>query len=147
MQIHIPDHLLREIAAHGEESYPEEGAGLMLGTEENGQRKVKKILLMENAREESARHKRYLLSAEDILHGENEAARAGMDILGIFHSHPDHPNQPSEYDREWAVPWYSYIITSVKRGKAVGSRSWRLMDDRSRFQEEIILAEDTSREE
>jgi proteasome lid subunit RPN8/RPN11 len=62
----------------------------------------------------------------------------GVDVLGVFHSHPDHPNQPSEFDREWAMPWFSYIITSVQAGKAAGSRSWLLQEDRSKFIEEEI---------
>ena len=62
-----------------------------------------------------------------------------LDIVGIFHSHPDHPSRPSEFDREWAMPWFSYIITSVKNGKADGSRSWLLSEDRSAFNEESIV--------
>ena len=57
--------------------------------------------------------------------------------------HPDHPNRPSEFDRTWAVPWFSYIITSVKKGRAVGSRSWRLTDDREKFNEEKIVIMET----
>jgi proteasome lid subunit RPN8/RPN11 len=141
MQINIPDYLIAEIHKHGEQSYPEEGAGLMLGQEQENQRRVERLIFLKNAREEDARHNRYLLTAEDMLRGENEAARAGLSVLGIFHSHPDHPNQPSDFDREWAIPWYSYLITSVNQGQAAGSRSWRLLDDRSRFLEEIILIE------
>ena len=73
-----------------------------------------------------------------MLRSEQEAARRGLDVVGVFHSHPDHPNQPSEFDREWAMPWFSYIITSVNEGKAAGSRSWRLADDRSKFEEQEI---------
>ncbi len=59
-------------------------------------------------------------------------------MLGVFHSHPDHPNQPSDFDRENALPAFTYIITSVNAGKAAGSRSWRLNDDRTGFEEEPI---------
>jgi len=95
-------------------------------------------LLLENAREEKNQHNRYLITAEDMLLGEKEATRINSSILGIFHSHPDHPNRPSEHDREYAIPWYSYIITSVNNSKAIGSRCWRLEDDRESFSEEII---------
>ena len=71
--------------------------------------------------------------------GEMEAMRMGLDIVGIFHSHPDHPNRPSEFDREWALPWFSYVITSIQQGKAAGSRSWRLEDNRQSFIEETIV--------
>jgi proteasome lid subunit RPN8/RPN11 len=62
----------------------------------------------------------------------------GLDVLGVFHSHPDHPNQPSEFDRQWAWPNFSYLITSVVQGVAVESRSWRLNEDRANFSEEKV---------
>jgi proteasome lid subunit RPN8/RPN11 len=141
-QILIAEEVLKRIHAHGAESYPEEGAGLMLGRDEDGKREVLEILTLTNSREDAARHNRYLITAQDMLAGEQEAMRLGLDIVGVFHSHPDHPNRPSEFDREWALPWYSYLITSVQGGEAAGSRSWRLAEDRQRFdEEEIILIE------
>lgn len=138
MKIHIPSHLLDQIQSHGESAYPYEGAGLMLGKEENGKRTVESLLFLENARKEENQHNRYLITAEDMLRGEKEAARQNGSIVGIFHSHPDHPNLPSEYDREYAIPWYSYLITSVNNGKAAGSRCWQLEDNRESFVEEPI---------
>lgn len=130
--------LLDQIWRHGEAVYPEEGAGLLLGMDRDGQRQVIAILPLTNAREHTARHNRYLITVQEMLQGEQEAIRLGLDIVGVFHSHPDHPNRPSEYDREWALPWYSYVITSVAEGAARGSRSWRLLDDRSQFLEEML---------
>ncbi|MFV1949284.1 MAG: M67 family metallopeptidase [Anaerolineales bacterium] len=138
MSINIPEEILDQIHLHGEKAYPEEGAGLMLGTEKNGKRVVSNLLFLTNSREDTARHNRYLITAEDMLRGEGEAERLSISIIGIFHSHPDHPNQPSEFDREYAIPWYSYLITSIKSGKSSGSRCWRLEDDRERFLEENI---------
>jgi len=60
----------------------------------------------------------------------------------VFHSHPDHPNLPSEFDRQWAWPSFSYLITSVQTRRAVESRAWRLAEDRSKFEEEQILVRD-----
>ena len=134
----IPTAVLEAIRSHGEAAYPEEGAGLLLGRDENGGREVLAILPLTNSREDEARHNRYLITPQDMLAGENEAMRLGMDVVGVFHSHPDHPNQPSEFDREWALPWYSYLITSVQAGKAAGSRSWRLQDDREKFNQEPV---------
>jgi proteasome lid subunit RPN8/RPN11 len=145
MALYIPSEILREIHANGEGAYPEEGAGLMLGQAQGEQRSVLRLLPFANAREDAARHNRYLLTAQDMLRGEQEAARLGLDVLGVFHSHPDHPNRPSEFDREWALPWYSYVITSVQAGTAVESRSWRLRDDRSAFDEEQILLKEPTR--
>jgi proteasome lid subunit RPN8/RPN11 len=96
-------------------------------------------LKYDNAREKTARHNRYLLTPLDYLHGEQEASRLGLDVIGVFHSHPDHPNRPSEFDREWAMPWLSYVITSVQTGKAKESRSWLLSEDRTEFIEEKII--------
>jgi proteasome lid subunit RPN8/RPN11 len=138
MKLEISSELLDQIHAHGEEAYPGEGAGFMLGNTTGDLRVVTTILKLPNAREESARHNRYLLTPQDVLHSEQEAAKLGLDVIGVFHSHPDHPNQPSEFDREWAMPWFSYLITRVNEGKATASRSWRLADDRSAFDEEMI---------
>ena len=141
MSINIPREILDQIQLHGEEAYPEEGAGLMLGTDKNGKRIVTNLLFLTNAREDSVRHNRYLITAENMLRGEQEAESLGISIIGIFHSHPDHPNHPSEFDREYAIPWYSYLITSVRNGQSTGSKCWRLSDDRDCFiAEDIILS-------
>ena len=134
MSLTISDELLRQIHAHVEGAYPEEGAGFLLGAE--GQ--VERVLPLPNAREDSSRHNRYLIAPEDYLKAEVAAEELGLSLIGVFHSHPDHPNRPSEFDREWAQPFFSYIITSVNAGKAVESRSWRLAEDRSKFEEEKI---------
>lgn len=133
----IPRNILQQVHLVGEEAYPEEGAGFLLGPGETAKR-VEAILPLPNSREAEARHNRYLISPKDYLTAELEAERRGLTILGVFHSHPDHPNRPSEFDREWAQPFFAYIITSVNSGKAVESRCWNLMEDRSAFTEEPI---------
>jgi proteasome lid subunit RPN8/RPN11 len=138
MSLELSAHLLIQIHSDGEAAYPEEGAGFLLGRVEGDHRQVLAVLPVSNAREDSARYNRYLLTAEDYLHGEQEAVHRGLDLLGVFHSHPDSPNRPSEFDRDWAMPWFSYIITSVNSGRAVESRAWRLEEDRSAFFEEKI---------
>ena len=142
MALLIPSQLLEEIHAHGEAAYPEEGAGLLLGKVESEHKQVVMVLKMENSREADARHNRYLLTPQDYLRGEQEAARHGLEVLGVFHSHPDHPNRPSDFDREWAMPWFSYLITSVQSRKAIGSRAWLLSEDRTKFHEEAITSTD-----
>lgn len=138
-RLEITSALLARIHHHGETAYPEEGVGFMLGRVDGDRRRVFELLPVENAREGGARHNRYLVQAQDVLHSELEAERLGLDVIGIFHSHPDHPDRPSEFDREWALPWLSYLITSVSSGRAVSSRSWRLSDDRSQFVEEPLI--------
>ena len=134
MSLAISKELLDQIHAHGEQAYPEEGAGFLIGNDG----RVESILPLDNAREDGARHNRFLITPEAYLKAEFEADRLGLSLIGVFHSHPDHPNRPSEYDREWAQPFFSYIITTVNEGKAIESRSWRLLEDRSRFEEETI---------
>lgn len=138
MKLIINRAVFTHIQAHGERAYPEEGAGLLLGKVAGNEREVLAILALDNSREDEARHNRYLITPQDMLRGEREAASQGLDVIGVFHSHPDHPDQPSEFDREWALPWFSYVITSVQQGQATSSHSWRLVDDRSRFEDEKI---------
>ena len=130
----VPNRLIEQINVHVEKAYPEEGAGFLVGDEGE----VKKILPLSNAREDDARHNRFLITAEDYLKAELKADSLGLSLIGVFHSHPDCPNVPSEYDREWAQPFFSYIITRVDEGKAVSHRSWRLAEDRSKYDEEEI---------
>ncbi len=130
----ISSELTARINAHLEKAYPGEGAGFLLGVDGN----VKDVLPLENAREEADRHNRFLITPEDYLKAELQAAGLGVDLIGVFHSHPDCPNVPSEYDREWAQPFFSYIITRVDEGKVVGHRSWRLVEDRTQYKEEEI---------
>lgn len=136
--LEISINLLEKIHLHGEQAYPEEGAGFLLGSIDEEKRFVKELLFIENAREDDARRNRYLITPKDFLLAENKASSLCLDIIGVFHSHPDHPSQPSEFDREWAMPWFSYVITSVNLGEAILSRSWRLSEDRKLFSEEKI---------
>jgi proteasome lid subunit RPN8/RPN11 len=130
----VSDQLIERIENHVEKAYPEEGAGFLIGSGNE----VKEILPLTNAREDAARRNRYLISPGEYLKAELEADGLGLSLIGVFHSHPDCPNVPSEYDREWAQPFFSYIITRVDKGKAVSHRSWRLLEDRSKYDEEEI---------
>jgi proteasome lid subunit RPN8/RPN11 len=138
--LEVSKDLLERISRDGEQAYPEEGAGLLLGQVEGERRRVVELLAFPNAREAGARRNRYLITARDMLRGEDTAARLGLDVIGVYHSHPDHPDVPSEFDRDWALPWFSYLITRVDAGQVQGSRSWRLSDDRSAFYEEELVA-------
>jgi proteasome lid subunit RPN8/RPN11 len=136
--LEIPTVLLEKIHQNGEKRYPEEGAGLLLGNVQSDRRVVKDILLVDNIREASARRRRYAISPQDFAAAEDEAELRGLEVLGVFHSHPDHPELPSDFDREWAMPWFSYLITRVIHGRAEYSRSWRLSEDRTNFIEEAL---------
>lgn len=126
--------LIEEINLHLEKAYPEEGAGFLLGVEGD----VQELIPLQNAREGEARHNRFLFTPQDYMKAELKADELGLSLIGVFHSHPDCPNVPSEYDREWAQPFFSYIITRVDEGKVANHRSWRLLEDRSNYEEEEI---------
>lgn len=134
MSLRITNTILNGINTHVEAAYPEEGAGFLLGVDGE----VREILSLPNAREDEARHNRFLITPEDYLKAELKADTLGLDLIGVFHSHPDCPNVPSEYDREWAQPFFSYIISRVDDGKAVSHRSWRLVEDRTKYEEEEL---------
>jgi proteasome lid subunit RPN8/RPN11 len=134
----ISPEAMRALEAHLEAAYPNEGAGLLLGSAVNGGKRVDAILPLANRWDGAEQYHRFLLTPQDMLMGEQEAARRGLDVIGIFHSHPDHPAEPSGFDRDWALPWYSYIITTVNERRATVSRSWLLKDDRSGYDEEVL---------
>jgi proteasome lid subunit RPN8/RPN11 len=125
--------LAGELRIHGEAAYPHEGAGLILGRSEGERRVAQRIVPIANRWPENGRRRRYRLDPQDLMRAEDEADREGLDIVGVFHSHPDHPAAPSDTDREWALPWYVYVITSVRSGRAAESTGWRLAEDRTRF--------------
>lgn len=134
----ISSELLRTLETHGATAYPAEGAGLLLGTTTAADKQVTAILPIENKWDAEEQYHRFLLTPQDMLRGEQEAAQRGLDVIGIFHSHPDHPAEPSGFDRDWALPYYSYIITTISKGTPTRSRSWLLKEDRSGYDEEKI---------
>lgn len=139
MSLHLSDAVFAGITAHLIAGYPNEAAGVLLGeVTPADERVVSKIITFPNSFDADEQFHRYQLTAEDMLAAEEAADEADLDLLGIFHSHPDHPSVASEYDREYALPWYSYLIVSVREGKVATAQSWRLRDDRSQFDEEPI---------
>jgi proteasome lid subunit RPN8/RPN11 len=135
----LEENLLTEIAAHGERDYPYECCGLLLGSfAAGGVKTVRETYPISNAREESAKRNRFLIRPEELLRGERYAEQQALDVLGFYHSHPDHPAVPSQYDLEHAWPVYSYIVISVAAGRVREVRSWEMQADRSRFLEEDI---------
>lgn len=137
MPLKLSSELLQRIRRHGEAAYPEEGAGFLLG-KVGDPPVVLEIIARKNTGVLGARHNRYLITPEDYMRAETEADAIQMDVIGVFHSHPDHPDEPSDFDREWAQPHFSYVITSIRGGQAEGSRSWILAEDRSHFTEELL---------
>jgi len=134
-----PKHI-QTIQQHAAATYPEECCGFLIGrslAEAPEGVMVERILAAQNSREDS-RHNRYVIDPKTVLAAHKEARNAELDVVGYYHSHPDHPAEPSEFDREHAWPGLSYLIVSLDRGKVADTRSWRLTDDRNRFLEESI---------
>jgi proteasome lid subunit RPN8/RPN11 len=131
----------KEIAAHGERDYPFECCGLLLGSfsRDGGSKVCNEIYPISNAREEDAKRNRFLIRPEELMRAEKYAAAKSLDVVGFYHSHPDHPAVPSAYDLDHAWPLYSYIVVAVKSGRAEDLFSWEMQPDRSRFNEEEIL--------
>lgn len=133
----IGNHLIEEIRRRAQQSYPNECVGALVGHGNGGNgggaRYVVDVLPLDNRRGDEAARRRYLVSAEDYRALERRGQERGLDVIGFWHSHPDHPAEPSEYDRKNALPWYSYVIVAVRAGGAGEIRCWQLSDDRSRF--------------
>jgi len=137
------------IFRHGAETYPHECCGALLGrdldaaevssanTAASPSREVTALHPLVNRRDDSPRN-RFSVTSEDVLEAEKSARAKGVDVVGWYHSHPDHPAAPSQYDQDHAWPWYSYVIVSVTNGTPGKIASWRLTDDRSQFTSEPL---------
>ena len=121
------------IRQHGAETYPNECCGALIGRD--GQ--VTATFALPNTTEEGPR-RRFLVRPDDYRQAETQAREAGGDLLGFYHSHPDHPARPSQYDLDHAWPFFSYIIVSVRAGAPEDMTSWRLREDRSAFDQEDL---------
>ncbi|MDD3007288.1 MAG: M67 family metallopeptidase [Arcobacter sp.] len=136
--IDIKKNHIEQIKEHAQKDYPYECCGILLGKFENGEKTVTEVLEISNEKEEENRHNRYLIPSSKILETELYAIKNGLDIVGFYHSHPDHSAIPSAYDVEHALPVYSYLIVSVYDKKAVDFTISVLSQDRAKFEKELI---------
>ena len=137
MPLRITNDIAECIRLHGEGGYPHEVCGALLGRDDGDARNVINVIPLSNQREDSPRN-RFEITAEEVRRAETAAAEQKLDLIGWYHSHPDHPARPSDFDREHAWPWYSYIILRVAERDPAEMTSWRLRDDRSGYAEEAI---------
>jgi proteasome lid subunit RPN8/RPN11 len=138
--IKIDKHNLSAIEAHGEQDYPYECCGLLIGHfDSDGTKSVVETYPISNAREESAKRNRFLIQPEELMRGERYAASKKLEVVGFYHSHPESRAVPSQYDLDHAWPTYSYIIVSVINQKAADLLSWEQEPDRSKFESEKII--------
>ncbi len=130
---------VEHIHDHAREAYPEECAGALVGMDTGEMKVVVDVWRAHNTHEED-RGRRFLIEPLQIKEFEERVQERDMDLLGFYHSHPDHPAEPSEYDRNHAWPYYSYIITSVSGDDIKDTRCWVLKDDRSGYDEEQLVS-------
>jgi len=153
MSIKASPRELDAIRGHAARDYPNECCGILLGREVDRAKEVSEAVPLKNLRTEpdkaqavlpleapgrESERNRFLIDPLEQLKVEKDARARGLDVVGYYHSHPDHPARPSNYDRDHAWPWYSYLIISVERGKAGELLSWTLSEDRSRFDPESL---------
>ena len=143
--IEVNQAVIDAITAHAEQDYPHECGGMLIGTFAEGKKTVVEAFPLENAREEEARHNRVLILPKDVLKAERYAREKKLDLVGYYHSHPDDVAVPSQYDLDHALPVWSYVIASVIKGRVDDIRSWEMENDRSRFNNEVILIANSDR--
>ena len=141
MMLRLSREVETAIREAGAAAWPNECCGILFGREADGRRAVEAAKPIVNAREDGEQYHRFLITAEDMLQAELEARRSGREILGFYHSHPDHPAKPSDYDREHALPGYTYLILQVEQGRPAALTGWQLRPDREAFVSEPFTVE------
>ena len=126
----LSNHVDVAIRTHGEQTYPHECCGALVGRDG----RVTHVVPLANTTEEGPR-RRFLVRPVDYQHAERRASELGAELLGFYHSHPDHPARPSQYDLDHAWPTFAYVIVAVAAARATDMTVWYLEDDRSRFEE------------
>ena len=127
----------QDIRAHAAKDYPHECCGFLVGRTDGEAVTVTRTVPAANTRDDSPRN-RFEIDPGEMVRTDRAARADGLSVVGFYHSHPDAPAQPSEFDREHAWPGYCYVIVSVRQGQPQEMRSWRLAEDHSHFEEDEI---------
>jgi proteasome lid subunit RPN8/RPN11 len=136
--IQIEQDAWERMVTHAHSTYPDECCGAMLGSSENGTKTVKVAVELENAHEGEKRE-RYVVRPKDLLRAEREARSQGMDLIGIYHSHPDADAYFSPTDLKNSCPWYSFVVLSVKNGKFHHAASFLPNEDQTaEYREQLV---------
>ena len=133
MTVVLPSEMQKRIFDQMEAVYPDEGGGFLLGELQGDEVVIRNIAPIDNVFEREERHHRYAMTPQDWMRLEDAADEQGLALVGYYHSHPDSPAVPSEYDRVHALPNFVYLIASVIEAKAADMRAWKLKADRSAF--------------
>jgi proteasome lid subunit RPN8/RPN11 len=142
MAIILTRALQRSIFAQMVKSYPNEGGGFLLGEQLGQDVVIRDVIEVENVFESEEQYHRYAMTPQNWANMEDKADEAGLTLVGYYHSHPDSPAIPSEYDRVHALPNFVYIISSVVNREAVDMRVWLLQDDRTAFTAQELIVEE-----
>ena len=144
LMVRIARDVVRQIEKHGERTYPEECCGIMLGSIDEDNQIVGEVVELDNEQDEN-RRRRFFVTPKQYLHAERIAAERRSTLLGFYHSHPDHPAIPSEFDRDHALPWFIYVVLSVSQAKSGDLTAWLLHKTRERFDmKEVMIEEEIS---
>jgi len=133
MAVILTNLLQQQIFEQMEATFPNEGGGFLLGIGTGADRQIEAVIQIENVFETEEQYHRYAMTPQNWMKIEDEADGRGLSVLGYYHSHPNHPAIPSEFDREHALPNFVYIITSVMEGKAAEMLAWQLAANRDTF--------------
>jgi proteasome lid subunit RPN8/RPN11 len=138
--IRLPAAALERIREHAQDTYPRECCGALIGRASHNRKSSKAVVRavpLANATDEMA-ERRYLIPGDMVLEIERAAEQDGLEIVGFYHSHPDHRPEPSALDREEAWPWYTYLIVAARSEDTGPVRAWQLMEDGQLFEEEEL---------
>ena len=138
MTVQLPEALMMRIHQALEGTYPNEGGGFLLGQVVDAGVQIEDVTPIQNVFAEEEQYHRYAMTPADWARMEDAADARGLALVGYYHSHPDSPAIPSEYDRVHALPNFVYIIVSVVEAHNDHTRVWRLTDDRTRFDEQTL---------
>lgn len=139
MQLQLSQALLASIHNDLQSAFPNEGGGFLVGNIQDGTHIVLEVHSVENVFAEEEQFHRFLAESGAYERIEDMADAKGLALLGYFHSHPNAPAIPSEFDRVHAWPHFAYLIVSVRNGQAAEARLWALKDDRSAFDEATLV--------
>jgi len=153
MSLKIQQREIDAIGQHGARDYPNECCGILLGLAEGAEKRVSEALPLKNLRTDpgaaqellplaspgaESERNRFLIDPREQIRVEKDARARGLEVLGYYHSHPDHPARPSKYDCDHAWPWYSYVIVAIEKGEPRDLTCWVLSEDRERFDPEAV---------
>jgi proteasome lid subunit RPN8/RPN11 len=139
----LPKSVAKQIESEGSAAYPNECCGILIGKEVDGKRRVERLAPMKNVFDAGEQYHRFSIDPLAQIEAEKSANDAGLMVLGYYHSHPDHPARPSEYDRTHVPPWsfYSHIIVAIEKGRPVAMTAWFMNEETEQFAEMELVRE------